>query len=206
MVILSVLLTLFHKPLFWKRGSEFITFSSYALVGSPAFAMRQYSCWTKYVMQCHVGKKTIRLSLYRCTLFMLCIDPQLSVNIIAFTLSLSMYLANGIFMLAVCFTMQQFLMEYRRFLENHFLRNTMCHNRVAQLRAFQFLWVACIIFSFTLLLFHALISSKFISSELIWIGAIAYGYFKLVQDAALLVDFLGQFEERLYFFLSESIW
>ncbi len=216
MVILStfidaLLKKLTLKPLFRGVVNLFLL-SVYALFcGLPASAIRAILLVEqKYIVQC-VGRKNHTLSAVSLVaLFMLCFDPQLSVNI-AFTLSLACIFGMNIYGgLAQYYAKTAFHLsgygKVQKVLRKPFsqVRNTMCATTVAQLSC---LPVSCVYFGhFSLLapLSSALITSLFSLLSLFGIGAIAFSGFKLVQNFALfLVDSLGQLIETLSSFLSE---
>lgn len=216
MVILSAFIDAFLKKLTIKpllRGVvNLFLLSSYALFcGLPASAMRAILLVEqKYVMQ-YVGRKNHTLSAVSIVaLFMLCVDPQLSVNI-AFTLSLACIFGMNIYGgLAQYYAKIAFHISgygtIQKILRKPFsdVRNTMCATTVAQLSC---LPISCMYFGhFSLLapLSSALITSLFSLLSLFGIGAIALCWFKPAQDVVFcLVDFLGQFIETLTSFLSE---
>lgn len=215
-VILSTFIDALLKKLTLKpllRGVlNLILLSIYTLFcGLPASAIRAILLVEqKYVMQ-SVGRKNHTLSAVSfMALFMLCVDPQLSLNI-AFTLSLAcifgmniygglaQYYAKIAFHLSGYGTVQKVLRKpFSK------VRNIMCATTVAQLSC---LPVSCVYFGhFSLLapLSSALITSLFSLLSLFGIGAIALRSFKPAQDLALLlVDSLGQLIEILASFLSE---
>ena len=215
-VILSTFIDALLKKLTVKpllRGVvNLFLLSVYALFcGLPASAIRAILLVEqKYVMQC-VGRKNHTLSAVSLVaLFMLCFDPQLSVNI-AFTLSLACIFGMNIYgALAQYYAKSAFHLsgygKVQKVLRKPFsqVRNTMCATTVAQLSC---LPVSCVYFGhFSLLapLSSALITSLFSLLSLFGIGAIAFSGFKLVQNfALLLVDSLGQLIETLASFLSE---
>lgn len=216
MVILSTFIDALLKKLTLKpflRGVvNLFLLSVYALFcGLPASAIRAILLVEqKYVMQC-VGRKNHTLSAVSLVaLFMLCFDPQLSVNI-AFTLSLACIFGMNIYGgLAQYYAKTAFHLsgygKVQKVLRKPFsqVRNTMCATTVAQLSC---LPVSCVYFGhFSLLapLSSALITSLFSLLSLFGIGAIAFSGFKLVQNFALfLVDSLGQLIEIFASFLSE---
>lgn len=215
-VILSTFIDALLKKLTLKpllRGVvNLFLLSVYALFcGLPASAIRAILLVEqKYIMQC-VGRKNHTLSAVSLVaLFMLCFDPQLSVNI-AFTLSLACIFGMNIYGgLAQYYAKTAFHLsgygKVQKVLRKPFsqVRNTMCATTVAQLSC---LPVSCVYFGhFSLLapLSSALITSLFSLLSLFGIGAIAFSGFKLVQNFALfLVDSLGQLIETLASFLSE---
>lgn len=215
-VILSTFIDALLKKLTLKpllRGVvNLFLLSVYALFcGLPASAIRAILLVEqKYVMQC-VGRKNHTLSAVSLVaLFMLCFDPQLSVNI-AFTLSLACIFGMNIYgALAQYYAKTAFHLsgygKVQKVLRKPFsqVQNTMCATTVAQLSC---LPVSCVYFGhFSLLapLSSALITSLFSLLSLFGIGAIAFSGFKLVQNfALLLVDSLGQLIETLASFLSE---
>ena len=216
MVILSTFIDALLKKLTLKpflRGVlNLIFLSSYALFcGLPASAIRAILLVEqKNVMQC-VGRKQHTLSaVSTLALLMLCVDPQLSVNI-AFTLSLACIFGMNIYGgLAQYYAKIAFHVSgygiVQKVLRKPFshVRNTMCATTVAQLSC---LPISCMYFGhFSLLapISSALITSLFSLLSLFGIGVIVFSGFKPVQEIALfLVDSLGQFIETLASFLSE---
>ena len=215
-VILSIFIDSLLKKLTLKpllRGVlNLLLLSSYALFcGVPASALRAILLVEqKYIMQC-AGRKNHTLSAVSIVaLLMLCVDPQLSVNI-AFTLSLTcifgmniygglaQYYAKTAFHLSGYGTVQKVLRK-----PFSSVRNTMCATTVAQLSC---LPISCVYFGHLSLLAplsSALITSLFSLLSLFGIGAITLRSCKPAQDIALFfVDFLGKFIETLASFLSE---
>lgn len=210
MVILSTFIDALLKKLTLKpflRGVlNLFLLSSYALFcGLPASAIRAILLVEqKYVMQC-VGRKKHTLSaVSTLALLMLCVDPQLSVNI-AFTLSLACIFGMNIYgSLAQYYAKIAFHVsgygKVQKVLRKPFshVRNTMCATTVAQLSC---LPISCMYFGhFSLLapISSALITSLFSLLSLFGIGVIVFSGFKPVQEIALfLVDSLGQFIEMM---------
>ncbi|MBF0991221.1 MAG: ComEC/Rec2 family competence protein, partial [Atopobium sp.] len=215
-VILSAYIDALFKKLTLKpllRGVlNLFLLSSYALFcGVPASALRAILLVEqKYIMQC-VGRKNHTLSAVSIVaLLMLCVDPQLSVNI-AFTLSLTCILGMNIYGgLAQYYAKTAFHLSgygaVQKVLRKPFssVRNTMCATTVAQ---FSCLPISCVCFGhFSLLapLSSALITSPFSLLSLFGIGAIILSSIKPAQDTVLFfIDFLGKLIETLASFLSE---
>ena len=215
-VILSAYIDALFKKLTLKpllRGVlNLFLLSSYALFcGVPASALRAILLVEqKYIMQC-AGRKNHTLSAVSIVaLLMLCVDPQLSVNI-AFTLSLTCIFGMNIYGgLAQYYAKTAFHLSgygaVQKVLRKPFasVRNTMCATTVAQLSC---LPISCVYFGhFSLLapISSALITSLFSLLSLFGIGVIVFSGFKPVQEIALfLVDSLGQLIETLASFISE---